>query len=90
MNWNAPFLIVHDAGKAGIYCNPSGETKMTVPCSHEELIRFKYNDMFYCAARRGTKWAILDWLTGNLLTDYKYKNFADISVPRGVKPEAYK
>jgi len=89
MSFNAPFVIVYNEGKAGIYTEPFGQTKMSVECAYDELIRFKRNGMYYCAARKGENWAILDWYTGELLTDFDYRSYETISVPRIIKSAFY-
>lgn len=90
MSFNAPFLIVYQNGKAGIYSNPFGSIKMTVKCQFEELKRFTTNGYFLCAVRKNDKWAILDWYTGKLLTEYNYDSYETITVPRGIKSDYYK
>jgi len=90
MSWNAPFLIVYNKNKAGIYINPFGDPKMTVSCQYEELKRFKHSGYFGCAVRKGNKWAILDWYTNKLLTGYVYDSFDSITIPYNTKSEYYK
>lgn len=90
MSFNAPFVIVYDNGKGGIYCHPFGETKMTVGCkNYDELKRFKSNGFFYCAARKGQKWAVLDWYTGKLLSEFTFESFQTILISREMKSEFY-
>lgn len=90
MSWNAPFLIVYNNKKAGIYINPFGDTRMTVPCKYDELKRFKHGNYFGCAVRIGKKWAILDWYNNKLITKFYADSFDELVVPYGFKSEYYK
>ncbi len=89
MSFNAPFLIVYNENKAGVYSSPFGDCKMTVPCKYEELKRFTSDGYFYCAVRKGNKWAILDWYTGEESTEYRWDSYKELRVPRNTKSKFY-
>ena len=89
MSWNAPFIIVYNDNKAGVYSNPFSTPKMTVACKYDELKRFQHSHYFGCAVRKGDKWAILDWYTDMFLTGFDYDSFESITVPYGAKSKFY-
>lgn len=89
MSWNAPFIIVYNNNKAGIYISPFGTPKMTVSCQYDELKRFKHNGYFGCAVRTGKKWAILDWYTNEMITSFDFDSFDSLTVPFEAKSKFY-
>ena len=89
MSFNAPFLIVYNDNKAGVYSNPFGDCKMTVLCKYDELKRFTADGYFFCAARKENKWAIVDWYTGEETTEFVWDAFNDIRIRRSSLSKFY-
>jgi hypothetical protein len=86
--WNGAFTSVWNNGKVGIYQSPwrfgEKEAKQTVDCLYDDYKRFNVEkvinsngyyskaDVLYLAVKKGRLWAWIDWMTGELKTDFLY------------------
>ncbi|MFT5780628.1 MAG: hypothetical protein ACI837_003591 [Crocinitomicaceae bacterium] len=91
LSWNAPFVVVYNNGKAGVYADPFGDSASTstIKCIYDEAVRVTSNGYFYCAIRVGNKWGYVDWYTGEIQLKPSYESVKALPAPRGFHSSYY-
>ena len=87
--FNGAFTAVYNNGKVGIYlCEWSyGEdAKQTVDCKYDDYRRInveqdEYRSQLYLAVKKDGKWAWIDWLTGEVKSEFIYESTKALPYP---------
>jgi hypothetical protein len=91
-HFNDPFMVVYNEGKLGIYLSRLSyyeNSKETVACLYDEYIVYKRylrgntypRERKYLAVSKNGKWGWVDWLTGEVKSEFVYDSFDDLPAP---------
>ncbi len=85
-SWNGNFTTVFNEGKAGIYLSYwtyEQEAKESVPCIYDDFKTFnrEEDNTKLLAVKKDGKWAWIDWLTGEVKSEFKHETTQDLPYP---------
>jgi hypothetical protein len=75
---NSPLTGVWLKGKVGVYLSPwtFEKGKQSIPCLYDGY-RIFIKETYYLALQKEGKWAWVDWISGQLKTDFQYELSGD-------------
>lgn len=81
--FNGSFTAVYNNGKVGFYLSAWSydEAKQSVACLYDDYQRYNVNNTTYLAVKKNGKWAWIDWLTGEVKTEFIYDKKSDLRTP---------
>jgi hypothetical protein len=85
--FNHPFTLVWNNGKVGVILDGSDGYKESVPCIYDDGQIWKYwnreiaQEEKVLKVRKGEKWGMINWITGDIQVDFICDNPNDVKMP---------